>query len=174
MKKLLWIILALILPALSYAECYPPAAVGVNAPLSQDCVHVGGYLNAAGKAVPNNIGDVCQNENIPKSSKSIVISTATTTELVAAVSGKVIYVCALDFTTGGTAPTYTFKTGTKVSTACDTGPVSLTGTFAPTTGSTFLALGSGTLMQSATSGEICVTTAGTTPAANGFMTYIQQ
>lgn len=119
-------------------------------------------------------GDVCQNPSIAKLSTALTISTATTTSIVAAVGGKIVYVCSINFTTGGTLPTYKIISGTQAVTPCDTGPADLTGTFAPISGSSFMVNGPGTLVQTAASKQLCIVTAGTLPAANGFLTYVQQ
>ncbi len=185
MKKLLVAVLLLViatLPSMCKAECYPSAG-GLPTNNSPDCVVVNAYVNGSGQSVtvsptapmPTTLptGDVCQNPTIAKVSASIVISTATTTQLVALSASKIIYVCSLNFTTGGTTPTYQFKYGTQTTTPCDTGAANISGAFAPVSGSTFIAMGSGVLMQTTASQQLCVTTGGTTPAANGFITFVQ-
>lgn len=118
--------------------------------------------------------DPCQNPSIAKATAKVAISTATTTELVAAVAGKAVYLCAFESTVAGTSPTILFLTGTKVSTACDTSPVNLSGVFAITSGSIFPIHPTMTATQSAASGELCLTSGGTTPSIQGFFTYVQQ
>jgi hypothetical protein len=183
------------MPTPARAECYPSSnsLLSLGNSDTPDCLTVDSYLNGSNQTVPVTAtaplpvtvgasavtiafptGDVCMNPSIAKSSASISISTATTTLLVAAVAAKIIYVCSLNFTTGGTTPTYQFKYGTQVTNPCDTGPANLSGAFAPTSGSTFLAMGSGVLMQTIASQQLCVTTGGTIPAANGFISYVQQ
>lgn len=122
-----------------------------------------------------NSGDPCSNPNVTKSFGVVNISTATTTELVAAVTGQAVYMCAFTVTVAGTAPSMLFKTGTKVSTACDTGPTSQSGTYLPPT-STFVKLDAngGTLLTGAVSGELCVTSGGTGPSIQGNLVYVQQ
>lgn len=122
-----------------------------------------------------NSGDPCSNPNVPKSFAVVSISTATTTELVAAVAGQVVYVCALPSTVVGTSPTILFKTGTKVSTACDTGPTSQSGTYAVTSGNFFkLDANGGTVLTGAVGGELCLTSGGTSPSIQGNLIYVQQ
>lgn len=120
------------------------------------------------------VGDPCQVASIPKSAAAVNIGSATTTNVIAKAAGKVTYVCSFVASAAGTNPTVLFKYGTLTSTACDTGAVSLTGTFAPTAG-TVLALGQGdgTVFQSATNTDICVTTGGT-PSVQGVINYVQQ
>lgn len=121
------------------------------------------------------VGDYCANANVAKLEVPVAITTATTTELVPAVAGKTTYVCGFVATVSGTNPTLTFKTGTKVSTACDTGAASLTGAITPTTAvvTAYQWDHNMTYMTSAAAGEVCLTTAGT-PAVNGFLIYVQR
>lgn len=118
--------------------------------------------------------DPCQNPSIAKSVKAVAISTATTTELVAAVAGKSVYGCAFESTVVGTSPTILFLTGTKVSTACDTAPANLSGTFAVTSATLFTVHPTMTFTQSIVGGELCLTSGGTAPSIQGFFTYVQQ
>lgn len=118
--------------------------------------------------------DPCASAAVPKQTKAVNISTATTTELVAAATGETVYLCQFVATVAGTSPTLLFETGTKVSTACDTGAVSLSGTLAITSG-TFVTLGYGsTLTAGAASGELCVTSGGTLPSVQGVISYVQR
>jgi hypothetical protein len=119
--------------------------------------------------------DPCQNPLIAKSSASIAITSATTTKLVAASTGKKVYVCGVKATIAGTTPTIEFEYGTKVSTECDTGATALTGAFAPTAGS-ILGIGDGGQVQFQTiaSNELCAVTTGTSPSFQGFLVYVQQ
>jgi hypothetical protein len=119
--------------------------------------------------------DPCENPSIAKSFGVLNISTATTTELVPAVTGKTVYLCAFKSTVAGTAPSVLFKTGTKVSTACDTGATSQSGTYLPPTGTFFGLSGDGpALLTGALSGELCLTSGGTTPSIQGNFVYVQQ
>lgn len=124
-----------------------------------------------------NSGDPCSNPNVAKAFAVVNISTATTTELVAApaVATQVTYVCGFTATVTGTSPTLLFKTGTKVSTACDTGPTSQSGTYAVTSGS-FIKIDAngGTILTGAAGGELCLTSGGTTPSIQGNLAYVTQ
>lgn len=121
-----------------------------------------------------NSGDPCNNPNVTKAQKLVAIGSATTTELVAAVAGQTVSVCAFRVTVTGTSPTLLFLTGTKVSTACDTAPANLSGTLAITSG-TFVNFGGEIVVaQGAASGELCLTTGGTGPSVQGMLTYVQQ
>lgn len=120
----------------------------------------------------NSGADICQNPTINKSSLSIAISTATTTQLVALASGETIYVCNVTLTAGGTAPTIKFETGS--STTCST-PTVLTGTFAPAVGGILKIEGAGVQLQSASGKALCAVTADSgTPSFQGYMVYVQQ
>lgn len=168
----------------AHAECYQSAAGGINHSINPPCVGVDAFINASGLSVPASAtnpmpvtfptGDACQNPTVKKASAVLNISTATTTALVSAVAGKVVYLCSFNFSTGGTAPTYTFKTGTQITTACDTSAASLTGAITPTSGTLLASVFTGTQMQSISGGQLCLTTGGTTPTALGFITYVQQ
>lgn len=119
--------------------------------------------------------DPCQNPLILKSSAVINISSATTTELVAAAAGKVVYLCNATLTLNGTTPSIKFEYGTKVSTACDTGATALTGTYAPTAGSMLKLSDPGTQFYTPAANELCAVTAGTsTPSWQGHINYVQQ
>lgn len=120
-------------------------------------------------------GDLCQNPNVVKSSAVVNISTATTTELVAASAGKKVYLCSFHTSTGGTTPTIQFKYGTKTTTACDTGATNLSGAFAPPSATMFSLTGaSGTLLSTPAANELCATTGGTSPAFIGVVVYVQR
>lgn len=123
------------------------------------------------------MADPCENPNVAKSSAVIAFSSATTSALVALSSGKVIYVCAFTISmTSGTTPTLLFKTGTQTTNPCDTGTVNLTGTMAlPTSSGTFITVGAGhSMFQTPASFQLCITTAGTSPTGNGWITYVQK
>lgn len=122
-----------------------------------------------------NSGDPCANPNVAKASAAISISSATTTELVPAVTGKTVYVCAYQISAVGTAPTAKFETGTKVSTACDTNPANSTGALSVPTGTTITSPSTGLdLFNGAAAGEMCLVSAGTITSVTGFLTYVQQ
>ena len=124
-----------------------------------------------------NVGDPCAMAGIPKQSAAIAVSSATTAAIVPSVGSKVIYVCGVAVTyTSGTTPTLQFRTGTQTSTACDTGAASLTGVMSiPAAAGQGLIIGAGASSFSTPSGnQLCITSGGTTPNFNGFLTYVQQ
>lgn len=106
----------------------------------------------------------------PKSSKSVAISTATTTSLVAAVTGTSVYVCGFTATVGATT-TLQLESGTGA--ACVTTQAALTGVMAPTTGSVLSLNGEGTKVSTPSSGVLCAVSTGT-GGINGVLTYVQQ
>jgi hypothetical protein len=116
----------------------------------------------------------CQSVSFPKSTAVISISATGTTAIIAAVTGKKIYLCDFKATITGTTPTLLFLTGTQTTTACDTAAANLSGTFAPTSGS-LLSLGMpGGIATTITSGQLCATAGGTTPSVQGVLSYVQQ
>lgn len=121
--------------------------------------------------------DPCQDPNVAKSSVAITISSATTTNLVSAVSAQKVYVCGFVVTyTSGTSPTIAFIYGTTASTACDTGATTLYPASAiPATAGQGLNVFPGhTLTSGATAKQLCVVSGGTTPTYNGILTFVQQ
>jgi hypothetical protein len=119
--------------------------------------------------------DPCENPSIAKSQVAVNISgAAATTELVAAVAGKTVYACDLLVSDVGTSPTIQFKTGTKVTTPCDTGGVNLSGTIVVATGTIFTVHTTNAFAQGAANGEFCLVAGGTTPSIQGMFTYVQQ
>ena len=127
---------------------------------------------AAGGAITvTNSGDPCLNPNVAKSSVSVAISTATTTQLVALSSGKLVYVCGGTLTVGAsTTVALAYGTGS----ACGTGTTSLTGVMAPATGAILnLGVGTGTKVAAIASNALCAVSTGT-GGLNGFLTYVQE
>lgn len=115
-----------------------------------------------------------------KSSASINISSATTTQLVAISGSTAIYVCGFTVTINQiitTANTIQFEYGT--STNC-TGVNKLTGLFGAggiTAGlpiAVTYGYGTGTIFTAPASNGLCALTAGTTPNIQGVLTYVQQ
>jgi hypothetical protein len=104
---------------------------------------------------------------IPTASVPIAVSTAGTVELVAALSGKAIYVTDWDVVAGGTG-TFQFEYG--AGTNCATGTTALTGAY-PTTAQ-FGRAGVGHLFIPAGK-ALCVVTTGAA-ASQGFVAYAQQ
>jgi hypothetical protein len=168
-------------PASTPAAAADPALVVTFSPNSPATIKAqdgsGNVLTSTAGALDVNLkagSDPCFG-NGEKRSAVIDVGSATTAELLSAESLKHVYVCSITATVSGTNPIVQLKTGTKASTACDTSAVNLTGTFAPTSGS-LLTLGNGgsTILKSIVSGEICVTTTGTSPSLQGVITYVQQ
>lgn len=118
--------------------------------------------------------DPCQNPSVVKLSAKLNISTATTTEVVAPVAGKSIYVCRVLASVVGTSPTITFTSGTKVSTACDTNPVTLTGAVAVPTTTIINWGGAETIINDPVATELCLVSGGTAPSVLGWIDYVQQ
>lgn len=124
--------------------------------------------------------DPCQDLSAIKQSAPIAISTATTTQLVALSGTTLIYVCSYQAVAGaGTNPSLQFVYGTGSS--CGTGTTSLTGAMA--TGVTVSATapgpilessGGNTLFKTIAGNALCVTTGGTTPNFQGWVSYVQQ
>ena len=115
--------------------------------------------------------DPCQSSGIAKS--SVVISATADAELVAFTTGQTVFACGWSLTMGGTAPTYRFVYGT--GTTCATGLIPLTGTYAPTVGSYNAMTGGGaTIVAAAVSNALCIDVGGTTPDAQGVLTYVKQ
>jgi hypothetical protein len=120
--------------------------------------------------------DPCQNPSVLKLSAPIAITSATTTNLLSAVSGDYITVCKFQIYASGTAPSVEFEYGTTVSTACDTGATALTGTIPIPTGTVFNSIGAeNDTIRTPVSQQLCLVTAGTsTPTWEGYFTYTQQ
>lgn len=114
--------------------------------------------------------DPCQAANVVKS--SAVINVTTDAELVALTSGQTIYVCGYEMTVGGTAPTYRFVYGT--GTTCATGLTGLTGTYLPVVGADDSYGPGSTVFATIASNALCMDTGGTSPSAQGVLTYVKQ
>lgn len=114
--------------------------------------------------------DPCQTPSALKSSVSVAITTATTTQLVALSAGKAVYVCGFSATFGATT-TLGFEYGT--GTNCGTGTTALTGVMAPATG-TFISMNSdGTDFTAPSGNALCAVSTGT-GGIQGVLTYVQQ
>lgn len=105
----------------------------------------------------------------PKTTVSVAISTATTTQLVALAAGKTVYVCGVAVSIGATT-TVQFEYGT--GSACGTGTTALTGVFAPSTGSVLNISGEGTKISTIASNALCAVSTGT-GGINGVVSYVQ-
>lgn len=107
----------------------------------------------------------------PKTSVSVAISTATTTQLVALSAGKIVHVCGFDASFGATT-TAQLEYGT--GSACGTGTTALTGVYAPATGTIWEAgNGNSTFIKTIASNALCLVSTGT-GGINGVLTYVQQ
>jgi len=142
---------------------------------------VGMFLNSSGQAVPYTQNDPCQNTSSSKISVPINVTSATTTQLVAASAGTSIYVCGAALTiapSATSADTAKFEYGTGAS--CGTGTTALTGSFGAgdlTTAAPplFISLNSpGAVMATPASNALCLVSAGTTVNIQGVLSYVQQ
>lgn len=119
--------------------------------------------------------DPCENPSVPKASGSISVSSATTTNLVTAVSGDYVTVCKWQIYASGTSPTIQFEYGTDVSTACDTGATALMGALPVATTTTTINVPSGLTLRTPVSQELCLVTGGSSTLSYvGYFTYTQQ
>jgi hypothetical protein len=115
--------------------------------------------------------DPCQNPSVPKLSKVVSLASTTATAIVAAVASQTIYVCGATYTLSGTSPTSVWSTAA----SCGTSPTNLTGTMVPTTGSTIsIGYGGFVVFQNTSGQALCLTLAGTSPSAQGVLTYVQR
>lgn len=120
----------------------------------------------------NGYADTCLAVNSVKQSAAVNITTATTTQLIAPVTGKAATICGFYSTTANAGATLVFNTGT--GSTCATGTTVLTGTMLTSSSGRFDLLGSGQKLKSAVGGGICVITAGTTPGIQGFVVFTQR
>ncbi len=104
------------------------------------------------------------------SSAPITVTGTSDTQIVALTASQTIRICDITVTLGGTTPTMTVEYGT--GTNCGTGKTALTGAMAPTTG-TSLAINPGPMaaLRSGSGAAVCLVLAGTSPTANGFISY---
>lgn len=134
-------------------------------------------------ALANTAGqtDPCQVPTATKSSAAINVSSATTTQLVAPVAGKAVFVCGFDFTISQvvtTANTLDFITGTGGTCAGSTVTNSgLYGAGGVTAGIPIhiQSAGSGTVFAAAVASGVCAVTAiGASGSFQGILTFVQQ
>jgi len=104
------------------------------------------------------------------SSAQLSVATATTTQMIALVSAKAIFVCGFVINgAGATTTKLVYGTGTN----CATGQISLTPAFTLATGSNIAAgSGLGYLLKTAAGNALCVTNSAAI-AANVFVSYTQ-
>jgi hypothetical protein len=119
----------------------------------------------------NSGADPCQNPTILKQFKSVSITSATTTQLIALSSGKVVYVCGLRATVGGTSPTLQFEYGT--GTNCGNGTTTVTGAITPVLNDLINLSGEGTQFYTPAGNAVCLVSGGT-PTIKGYLQYVQQ
>lgn len=124
-----------------------------------------------GFALPAYAADPCLTSNVDKSSVSINISTATTTNVVTLLAGAKTIVCGWVFTANGTAPSFQFISGTGAT--CGTGTVTLSGTLLPTVGSPFVVNADSMKMRTNTGQSLCIVSAGTGPSIQGVLVVTQ-
>lgn len=128
----------------------------------------------AGTAVSDIKADPCANPAVMKSSVVLNQGASATSAIVAAVAGKSTYVCGFAATAAGTTPTFTWTSGTQTTNACDTTAALLSGAFVPSATVGGVAYQPGmTAFKTATSFQLCLTTAATT-SVQGILTYVQQ
>jgi hypothetical protein len=124
-------------------------------------------------------GDPCQGATAPKKSVAINQAAAGTQQLVAGLTGHVVYVCGYNFTlTAGAATTAQLEYGTNAN--CAAGTTALSGAWVGSSSLTItpthIIAGGGYAVTSTPSGDfLCIVVTGaTTPNAQGILTYVQQ
>jgi hypothetical protein len=127
-----------------------------------------GTLSASFSPVSTTALDPCFTS--AKSSVSVAITTATTTQLVALAAGKSVYVCGFTASFGATT-TAQFEYGTGAT--CGTGTTVLTGTFTPGTGVVLSLATDGTEFSAPAGNALCAVSTGT-GGIQGVLTYVQQ
>jgi hypothetical protein len=123
--------------------------------------------------LPVNVGtsDPCQDPRQAKSFKALSLASTTATAIVASVASQVVYVCGVAYTLSGTAPTSLWTSAA----TCGTSPTNLTGTMVPTTGTEIqMGFGGHISFQNTAGQNLCLTLAGTSPSAQGVLTYVQK
>lgn len=119
-------------------------------------------------------GDPCLNSALPKTTVAINQAASLTAALAPTVANTSIYVCSVSVSAVGTNPTFTFRTGTQASTACDTGGANATGAFNPSaTVGTALIVGTGTVIATPVGSQLCLLTAATT-SVQGVLSFVRQ
>lgn len=124
----------------------------------------------------------CASAASVKQTSQIAISSATTTQIVAAPTApstfsgatQQIFVCTYAFSETGTSPTYQWSTGT--GTNCATGGSNLTATIPSisTTVPNEPPQLQGTVLVVPAGQALCMVTGGTGPSAQGYITYVVQ
>jgi len=118
-------------------------------------------------------GDPCQNPSVAKSTVSVAVTSATTTRLVALVTGAQVYVCDLALTTVGTSASVQLEYGTGAT--CGTGTTALTGAMVPSATVGVIKLGfGGTVTTAPASQSLCLVSGATVTSVEGVLSYVQQ
>ena len=148
----------------------PSALSGDNYVATYACTTypTAGTVTASFSPITPVSADPCYASN--KSTASISITTATTTALVPAVAGKVVYICGLTATVGASS-TIAFEYGTGAT--CGTGTTVTTGAFTPATGGILSLNGEGTKLLAPAGNALCAVTTGT-GGIYGVINYTQQ
>ena len=151
---------------------YPTPSLGDTYVATYSCSSTyptAGTLTASLSTINPVSQDLCFNS--AKTSVSVAISTATTTQLVALATGKIVHVCGFNASFGATT-TAQLEYGTGSS--CGTGTTALTGVYAPGTG-VVLNVGNAnsTVTKTVVSNALCLVSTGT-GGVNGVLTYVQQ
>jgi hypothetical protein len=180
LKRLLLAAALLLTAPIAYAQTtFPTAGSATGGPSAIG--GVGMYVNNQGIAVPETNSDPCANPSNTKASVPISVTSATTTQLVAAVAGQAVYLCGGTFTiapSATSADTALFEYGS--GTNCGTGTTALTGSFGagdlttaapPTVVPLF---SSGVVMVAPAGKALCMVSAGTTVNIQGVLSVIQQ
>lgn len=110
-------------------------------------------------------GDPC--EVFPKSSASISITSATTTSIIAPVTGQAIYVCGVNIVAAA-ATTYQIEYGTGAT--CGTGTTAMTGVIPPSTVVT--PTQNSTQLVTPVTQRLCILSTGTA-GIHGYLNYVQ-
>jgi len=126
---------------------------------------------AASIANVSGASDPCQDVSAQKS--SVAINQAASTQLITNSGTTSIYVCGYNFTAAtGTSATYEFEYGT--GTTCGTGTTALTGAYTGNS-SAPVSYGPGsTLFKVPSTDNLCLINGGTSPSAQGVLTFVQQ
>jgi hypothetical protein len=116
--------------------------------------------------------DPCGSSQLAKTSVAIAAAAATTTQIVAAVTGSSIYVCGYQVSQIATAGTLQWVNGTGAS--CGTGTTNLTGAMGVTASSP-ISYGGGAayVMKVPQSNALCLVTTGAGGTAAGIVTFVQ-
>ena len=149
-----------------------------------------GLADASGSALMLNSGNVpvggtvttlsasyspCDQFGVNHTYAAINLTAAGATYLAPPVAGKIVHICGIYATLGGTAPTLELEAGTTTTNPCDTGTTALTGAMAPLAGTALYLHGMPKDLAVGASGAgVCALIGGTTPSLQGIVQYVQQ